>query len=618
MNNDVSVREKLFEKAKLLPLCPGVYIMRNASGRVIYVGKSKLLKNRVSSYFAPYAKLSVKTDKLVSNVRDFECFYTPTELDALVLESKFIKQHMPKYNIKLKDAKDYPYIRVSGGDYPDMTVVHRKTDNDSTYFGPFSSSSFAWSVVSTVRKIFMLHSCKRSFPKDIGTRPCLYYHINQCVAPCTGKVSPKQYKEIFERASRFLKGDYRQLADELEKLMEEASDDMRFEAAAKYRDCIASVKKMSEKQIVVSDEDADEDIVGIYADELGSAIAVLFVRRGIIYDRDFFFFGADEILDSSAIAGLLQRFYEIRQYIPKKVLVSSILEREDADVLAQQLSEAAGRKIIVNVPQRGAKASLAATAADNAKELLSLEREKQVRDNKLLISLTEHLHLESIPERIEAYDISNSGGEHTTAGMVVVENGRFAKKKYRTFNIKTTSSDDYGAMREALSRRLERREEDGWELPDLILLDGGVGHVSTVREVLHEIGIDLPVFGMVKDEFHKTRTLTDGENEVSIAKRNDIYTFIYKIQEEVHRFSLSNMDRARRKTVKRSVLENIKGIGTEKAKKLNAAFGGLRGLKAASMEEIAAVKGISKNDAEAVIAYFAEQEKKKKPNSKKS
>ena len=603
-------REKLYEKAKLLPLCPGVYIMKNASGKVIYVGKSKSLRNRVTSYFAPYSKLSDKTEKLVTVAKDFECYYTPTELDALVLESKFIKQHMPKYNIKLKDARDYPYIRVSSGDYPDMIVVHRKTDDKSTYYGPFSSSSFAWDVVSTARKIFMIHSCKKTFPKDIGCRPCLFYHINQCVAPCTGKVTPVEYKAIFERASRFLKGDYKNLSTELEKLMDEAAEDMRFEAAAKYRDCITAVKKIGEKQIVVSDEDADEDIVGIYNDDLGSAIVVLFVRRGIIYDRDSYFFGADEIIDSNAITGLLQRFYELRQYIPKKVIVSSVLEDEDAQILAEQLSAIANRKVTVYVPQRGVKATLAVTAADNARELLFLERAKQEKGNKLLAEIAAYLQLDSIPERIEAYDISNSSSSHTTAGMIVSENGVFAKKKYRTFSIKHTSSDDYGAMKEALSRRFARKDETSWELPDLILLDGGVGHITVAKQALSEAGLVLPVFGMVKDEFHKTRTLTDGENEISIAHRNDIYTFIYKIQEEVHRFALSRMDNSRRKTVRKSILENVSGIGSEKAKKLNAAFGGLRGLKKASVEEITAVKGISQSDAKAVFEYLANINKK--------
>jgi len=602
--------EELFEKAKLLPSCPGVYIMRNSVDKVIYVGKSKSLKNRVTSYFAPYSKLNIKTEKLISHVKDFECFYTPTELDALVLESRFIKQHMPKYNIKLKDSKDYPYIKITADEYPRMTVVHRRTDEKSTYFGPFSSVSFAWSIVESVKKIFMIPSCDKIFPRDIGGRPCLNYHIKQCIAPCTGKVKPGEYKGLFKQATYFLRGNYKQLMEQLELIMNEAAESMRYETAAKYRDCILSVKKLSEKQTVVSSPETEEDVVGIYNDELGSAIAILFIRHGAIYDRDYFFFGADEILDSGAITATLQRFYELRQYIPKQILVSSVLEDEDSDILSEQLSLMAERKISITVPQKGIKATIAATAADNARELLLLERAKNEKNDKRLIELAEFLKLESIPYRIEAYDISNSGNDYTTAGMIVIENGRFTKKKYRTFNIKSTSMDDYGAMREAIARRMYHKDEKGWELPDLILLDGGVGHVSVVHQVLDAMGISLPVLGMVKDEYHKSRTLTDGENEISIAKRNDIYTFIYKIQEEVHRYSLTRMDNARRKAVKHSILEKISGIGSEKAKKLNAAFGGLRGIKAASVEDIAKVKGISEADAEAVYNYFQKLNKK--------
>jgi excinuclease ABC subunit C len=349
-------------------------------------------------------------------------------------------------------------------------------------------------------------------------------------------------------------------------------------------------------------------VFGYYTDDGGSTLTVLMVRNGAITDRDKFFFRADEIFDSESITSFMIRFYDMCDFIPKTVISDYELEEEDRAFLEKYLSEKNGSKINVRVPQVGDKKKLARMASENALELTKVYREEITRDNDFLLKITKLLGLELVPERIEAYDASNSGEENTTVGMIVLENGKFAKKKYRSFGIKTTFSDDYGAIREAVIRRMDHKNDDGWELPDLMLIDGGVGHVGVVKQTLRDIGIDLPVLGMVKDDHHKTRTLTDGENEISIANIKDVFTFFYKIQEEVHRFTLSRMDTKRRKAVKKSSLEEIEGIGEKKAKILNGRFGGLRGIKEASLDELMTVKGLTERDATRVYSYFHKEE----------
>ena len=589
-------REELLEKARLLPATPGVYIMKNKAGRIIYVGKSKALRNRVTSYFAPYQNHFGKTLKMVGQVFDFEVYHTRTELEALLLENQFIKQHMPRYNIKLKDSMGYPYIRVTSESYPKISYCHRRGNGKDRYFGPFSSVGVAKRIVETVQKTFLLPCCSREFPKDTGKgRPCLNYHIKQCVAPCVeGNITESEYNELFDEALHFLRGDYSSLQKKLGVKMEEAAEQMLFERAARYRDRIRALQKIGDKQQIVASPNTEADIFGIYTDDLGSALAVFFVRGGAIIDRESFFFGTDEIVNSGSLCSFMQRFYEAREFIPKKIYIDLALESGDRALLTEWLTASAGFKVAVTVPQRGEMKALTVRAGENAKQLLLHKRADEDKQNNFLVSLASFLQLSVVPDRIEAYDISNSGSDYITCGMVVIEGGRFAKKKYRTFNIKgSDAQDDCGALREALKRRFSHAEgQSGWERPDLILMDGGAGQVSAAGEVLSEYGLDIPVFGMVKDKHHKTRTLTDGEGELSLNKRQDIFVFIYKIQEEVHRFSLSRMDNRRRKTVKSSSLIKIKGVGEAKARALLEHFGTYAALKNATEEQLALVKGI--------------------------
>ena len=600
-------RSELLEKANNLPLKSGVYLMKNKDGKIIYVGKSKSLRNRVTSYFVNSSNHSLKTAKMVSNVEDFEYYVTDNEVEALVLENKFIKQYMPKYNIKLKDSKGYPYIVVTEDEYPRLDVTYNRT-KDGAYFGPFTSVTNAWNIVESVKKTVRLPLCKKVFPRDLGTKECLNYHIKQCDGICLGKTTKSEYVESINEAKRLLGGDYKALKREFEKKMLDASEEMLFERAAKYRDCMIALTKLSERQKIVSSPDTNEDVFGYYTDDAGSTLTVLMVRGGAITDRDKFFFRADEIFDSESITSFLVRFYDMCDFIPKTVICDYELEEEDRAFLEKYLSEKNGSKINVRVPQVGDKKKLARMASENALELTKVYREEITRDNDFLLKITKLLGLEIVPERIEAYDASNSGEENTTVGMIVLENGKFAKKKYRSFGIKTTVSDDYGAIREAVIRRMDHKNDEGWELPDLMLIDGGVGHVSVVNQTLKDLGVELPVLGMVKDDHHKTRTLTDGENEISIANIKDVFTFFYKIQEEVHRFTLSRMDTKRRKAVKKSSLEEIEGIGEKKAKILNGRFGGLRGIKEASLDELMTVKGLTERDATRVYSYFHKEE----------
>ncbi|MBO5914359.1 MAG: excinuclease ABC subunit UvrC [Clostridia bacterium] len=605
-------REELFEKAKLLPATPGVYIMRNKSGRIIYVGKSKALKNRVSSYFAPSSDHRGKTKRMVESVNDFEVYFTLTELEALIQENQFIKQFQPRYNIKLKDGGGYPYIKLTNAEYPEFRIVYKRTAGNDKYFGPYSSHNVAKNILETVKKAFALPDCSKEFPKDIGKgRPCLNYHIGRCCAPCVkGNISANDYKALVLRGVSLLKGDGRNLISQLEHDMEVASEGLNFELAAKLRDCIYAVKKLNERQQIVCAPSVEADIIGIYADDLGSALSLLFVRNGAIIDRENFFFGADEIINSQNLVSFFQRYYELRGYIPKKIYIDFRLDEADNELFTDWLCDKAGFKVSVIFAERGDMRALTVRASENAKQLILHKRKSEDRKKDFLVSLASLLGLAVLPDRIEAYDVSHSAGEHTSCGMIVLEHGSFAKRKYRGFNIKTVDDgNDPAALEECMRRRFSHdNDEAGWEYPDLMLIDGGEIQVKRVKSVLSEMGIDIAVFGMIKDEHHKTRTLTDGENEVSLITRQDAFVFIYKIQEEVHRYSLSLMDAKRRNAVKKSSLTEIKGIGAKKANDLLLHFGTLAALKSATREELLQVKGITESVADAVIEYFGKEE----------
>ncbi|MBQ6701475.1 MAG: excinuclease ABC subunit UvrC [Clostridia bacterium] len=602
--------DKLLEKALGLPLSPGVYIMRDENRRVIYVGKSRALKNRVSQYFRKNGRHDTKTVLMVSRVREFDYILTDTENEALALESQLIKQYNPKYNIKLKDGKNMPYIRISlSDDYPKAEVVYTRRSDGAKYFGPYSTISAAYGVLKTVQKCFKVHSCSRVFPRDIGKeRPCLYCQIGDCVGPCTGKVTSEEYKEIYRQIIMFLRGSFSEVKKKLTEKMEYLAEELMFEAAAVYRDRIEALSKVWQRHKIVGSPDSEHDIFALYSDDAISCIAVFFIREGRIVNSENYIFTPDELLNESDLQSFIYNYYAKRGDMPKEVLLNFDLG-EEKEGLEDALRVIAERKIVIRTPERGESKKLCDMVYENAARHAYQYKEGREADESVLIKLAQMLQLEVVPERIESFDISNYGKENITAGMVVFESGRPAKSQYRLFKIKNLSDkqDDYASMAEAVTRRFERAKagDEGFsDLPDLILLDGGKGHVSVIKEVLQKMHIDIPVFGMAKDDYHKTRTLCTEDYEISIAKEKQVYMLVYKLQEEVHRFTISKMRASKEKSVKRSVLEEIDGIGKEKAKRLLSHFKSLSALKSAPLEEIKRVKGISEKNAESVFNYF--------------
>ena len=602
-------RKQLLERANALPLCPGVYIMKDREGRVIYVGKSRKLKNRVSQYFQNSEK-NLKTARMVASVRDFEYFLCDTEMEALTLENTLIKQHNPKYNIRLKDAKSYPYIKITDEPYPRLIMTRKRDKDKGKYFGPYSGVSTVFSVLDTLRRVLALPTCNRRFPRDIGKeRPCLYYQMGRCCGPCTGKVSEEEYAITVSMAADILRGHTGEVKKRLTEQMYAHAEEERFEAAARCRDTITALDRLREKQTVVAAPDTEQDVIGYYSDEVTACVSVFYIRGGAVVDKDEFPAGGERILDEESLGAFICEHYRVREYIPKQILLAFSLEEEELEGLSQYLSEMAGHKVTVRIPERGQAHTLCELVRSNAAEKVRQYRLEAEKDEGALARLAEILELPTYPTRIEAYDISNLGVEHLTAGMVVCEDGKFNKSDYRYFKIKSVegTTDDYASMREALDRRLSHLEDGEGafgKLPDLILLDGGRGHVGVVRELMEEQGLDIPVFGMVKDDFHKTRALCTEDGEISIAKENAVFLLIYRIQEEVHRFTVSRMDAAKRKTLTHSSLTKIKGIGDAKAKALLAAFGGITGVKNATVDELAAVKGITRGDAVNIRAYY--------------
>lgn len=624
MINSVPARrdaEALRIKASALPRLPGVYIMRGKNGEVIYVGKSRSLRDRVSQYF--HGSHDTKTSAMASSVYDFEFIVCSTEMEALSLENRLIKHHTPKYNIRLKDAKSYPYIRLDHkSDYPKITMTRKRESDGASYFGPYSSTSTVYSVISSLEKSLGLPSCKKKFPQDIGKeRPCVNYQIGRCIGLCTGKVSVDEYRDIINTASDILRGGTTNSIKELTEDMYRYSEEMEFEKAAKCRDTISSLKKLGQRQTAVSSPDVECDVFGFCpANDTVSghdSLSVFFVRSGYIADRDHFVFDNNVItqedsegMDESPLVSVITRIYSVREYVPREILLSFELSEEDSSLVSSVLSEKAQRRVTVKTPKRGASRSLCALAVNDAREHAENVITKKKATEKMLGRLAELLCLEVFPERIEAFDISNIGSEHITAGMVAAVDGKLCKSEYRTYSIKGLDApDDYHAMTEAVLRRMAHTKDKSADgspapYPDLLLLDGGVGHVSVISEALRENGYYVPVFGMVKDEHHKTRTLVSPDGEIDISKQTDVFRFIYSIQEEVHRYTVGRMSGAKRKTMRTSSLEKIEGIGPAKAKKLLSHFKSLSSLKAASKDEISAIKGISLTDAEKVFAHF--------------
>lgn len=606
---------RLRDKANSLPQTPGVYIMKDASGGVIYVGKSKKLKNRVTTYFTGNNH-TPKTAKMVSLVEDFDYILCKTEIEALTLENVLIKKHMPKYNIRLKDSKSYPYIKVTNEEYPRLYVTRNRRSDRAKYYGPYQSSSGAYTALDAVMKVFALPSCKLSFPGDIGKRrPCIYKDIGRCIAPCTGKVSSEDYRARIKAAERVLDGNVTEAKEQLRRDMEYAAELMEFERAAAIRDSIAALDKLSEKQKVVADGRVNRDVFAICQVDGVGMMSMLSVRGGALVNKNSFLLSAADTIGSDEAVSLIASHYDGGASIPKEIMLAYDAEDEDISLLSEYLSLSAGHKIAVRVPERGDGRALCNMAVENAAEAARQYRLEGEREDKNIKRLTALLGLAETPKRIEAYDISNIGNENIVASMVVFSGGRLKKSDYRLFSIKTTDgADDYGSMREALTRRLSHIGDGTLslgEMPDLILVDGGDAHVGVAREVLCGLSLEIPVFGMVKDDFHKTRALTDGENEISIAKEFDMYAFVYNLQEEAHRFAVKSSSKGKIKTMTHSSLEKIDGIGPAKAKALLAAMP-LGKIRTASVSELAAVKGIGVGDAERIAKYFEEKRGKKK------
>lgn len=600
--------ERLRKKAATLPLRPGVYIMKAKNGTVIYVGKSRALKNRVSQYFHE-SVFNTKTDAMTSCIYDFDYILCDSEMEALTLENSLIKLYKPKYNILLKDDKSYPYIAVTNEEYPRF-IMTRKRENNAKYFGPYTSAETVNNVIISLQKALGLPSCRRSFPKDIGkVRHCLYRHIG-CIAVCDGRVTKEKYRELVDSAVAFLSGKADVLLSSLTEKMQYASDNLMFEAAAEYRDRIKAINRLCEKQKVVAAPGIERDIFAWYSGEAAGAVCVFYIRDGKLTDSESFVFSGGEILDSSAICSFLCRIYEKREYIPKEIDTAGVLAAEDTAAAEEWLSCKAGYGVKIKTTARGDLHKLCIMAEENAAQKAKEFVAEKTKSDETLARLASIAGLGVVPERIEAFDISNMGDDNITAGMVLFENGKPKKSGYRIFNIKSTKiRDDYASMREAMERRISHFGDASSPPPDLFLIDGGIGHVSTVQEVLDAHGVSVPALGMVKDDHHKTRALVNAYGEeISIAAEASVYSLIFRIQEEVHRFAVSKMMNAKRKNVKTSVLEEIDGIGKARAKALLSRFGGLSGVKNASETELLTVRGITAETAKNIKEFFKTNE----------
>ena len=596
---------ELRKKAMALPLLPGVYIMHAQNNEIIYIGKAKALKNRVSQYFGSQNNHAEKVRRMVDNVDWFEYIITDSEFEALILECSLIKQHAPKYNILLKDDKGYSYIRVGAGDWGKLSYVLQKQDDGATYIGPYKSSFYVKTAVEEANKIFMLPTCNRKFPQDFRkARPCLNYHIKQCMAPCTGRVKVEEYRESVQQALDFLKGGSSNSVKQLTAQMEQAAENLEFERAARIRDKIAAVKKMSDKQKVVANKVLDEDVIASFSDGSKTCFQVFRFEGGRLFDRESF------IVDSgdSDTEEFILRYYTLRPDVPKNVAVGT--EWDGMDEVARWLSEKRGSKVNLTVPQRGEQAQLVSMCRSNAAEALAQQKGATVREYGVLEELKEVLGLDSLPGYIESYDISNLNGTENVAGMIVYHNGRPLKSAYRKFKIKGfEGQDDYASMAEVLTRRFEeyRRAEndEGFgRLPDLILLDGGAGQVHAVREVMRKLDIDVPLFGLVKDDRHRTRAVTGDGGEIAISSRRQLFAFLSKMQDEVHRFAIGYHHARRSKNTFRSSLTSIEGIGEVRAKALLKYFRTVENISKADLEELESAPKMTKDSALAVYRYF--------------
>lgn len=599
----------LRKKAMSLPLLPGVYIMKNADGEIIYIGKAKALKNRVSQYFGSQNRHPIKVRKMVENVDRFDYIVTGSEFEALVLECSLIKQHSPKYNILLKDDKGYSYIRISEGEYRKISAVFNKKDDGSEYIGPYLSSYSVRQSVDAANKIFKLPQCNKVFPRDFGkSRPCLNYYISQCCGLCTGKIKKSDYDEAVDGAIAFLKGDSRDIIADLRIKMEKAAEELDFEQAAKLRDRINSIERIKEKQKVVYKSVEEQDVFAT-ADIDGSVcLAVLRFSNGRLFDSEHFFF--DDPGDKEGMrSDFITSYYSMRDNIPKRVTVDG--EVADRELLEQWLSEKKGKKVTVFVPARGEQLEIVNMCRKNAEEKLAIKKGRTGREIAVLDELKDLLGLKKTPEYIESYDISHTAGQDSVAGMIVFKGGKPYRKAYKRFSIKSfDGNDDYRAMNEVLTRRFSEYEKskdstEGFgKLPDLILLDGGVGQVHAVEPVLREFGLKIPLFGMVKDNRHRTRAISGDGGEIAINSKRQVFTLVSEIQNEVHRFSVAYHHQKHAKRGLSLSLTEIEGVGEKRASALLKYFKTITAIKNAEVDELSKAPGITSAVAQNIYDYY--------------
>lgn len=619
------------EELKKLPRKPGVYIMRDDKDVILYVGKAINLHNRVRSYFRENIGRGPAIDQMVSLIARFEYIVTDSELEALVLENNLIKENSPKYNTLLKDDKTYPYIKVTvGEDYPRILFSRTMKKDKSRYFGPYTSAAAVKDTIELLNKLYQLRTCNRVLPRDIGIeRPCLNYHIKQCLAPCQGYVSKEEYRQQVAGALEFLNGNYSPILKDLEEKMKKAAEAMEFEDAARYRDLLSSVRQVSQKQKITEGVGEDKDILALYQDETEAVVQVFFVRDGKLIGREHYYMThVPENNKPAILQDFVKQFYAGTPFIPRELMLQ--YEIEDAELIEKWLSERKGTRVYLKVPKIGSKEKLVELAAQNAKLVLSQDREKLKREEGRTIGAVKEISdLLQLPltgtARMEAYDISNINGFENVGSMVVYEKGKPKRSDYRKFKIKSVSGpDDYACMREVLTRRFRHGMEESRELeeqemdqeygsftkfPDLILMDGGRGQVNIALSVLEELGIDIPVCGMVKDDNHRTRGLYYHNIELPIDTHSEGFKLITRIQDEAHRFAIEYHRSLRSKTQVRSVLDDIPGVGPTRRKALMRHFKSLEEIRQATVEELMEIPEMNERTAQEIVAFFASQKR---------
>lgn len=611
------------EELKKLPGKPGVYIMHDSDDTIIYVGKAISLKNRVRQYFQSSRNLGVKKEQMVEQIARFEYIVTDSELEALVLECNLIKEHRPKYNTMLKDDKTYPFIKVTlQEEYPRIQIVRQMKKDKAKYYGPYTSGLAVKDVVELVTKLYHLRTCNRNLPKDIGKeRPCLYYQIHQCDAPCQGYISKEEYHKKVEELISFLNGNHKGILKELEQKMLNASEELRFEDAAQYRDLIESVKKIAERQKITDQHGEDKDVIAVAQENDDVVAQVFFIRGGKLIGRDHFFLHTAGEEKTAILSSFIKQFYAGTAMIPKEIMIEN--EIEDREIIETWLSNRRGTKVQIRVPKKGTKEKLVELAKNNAKMVLEKDKERLKREEGRTIGavkeISKLLNLSSA-QRMEAYDISNISGFQSVGSMVVYENGKPKRSDYRKFRIKTVEGpNDYASMEEVLTRRFEhgmkekqQQEEKNQEeqygsftrFPDLILMDGGKGQVHSALSVLEKLKLEIPVCGMVKDDKHRTRGLYYQNQEIPIEKDSEAFRLITRIQDEAHRFAIEYHRSLRSKNQIHSVLDEIAGIGPARRKALMKHFMGVEKIKEATVEELAEVSSMNEKSAQAVYDFF--------------